>query len=602
MQLFLTAKKSNGEEMSKTKLLFVLRDHVTSPLSKLSEILAADVRKIWNAIDKPKEMSASSVEDFFDLDFFSLPHKNLAADAFMEAGAQLKKTLQSGSYFDLETYNRGLEADGLALYAENVWKTIMSNKELDIPSQREMVSVVRCDEALASAFKFAQAELGKLEAERKPIVSLDERILCIFGEAKDVFQKGTVRQLSKVSKRKELDLEARLGTEIVRVVLSQMDFVTSRALETFREKLQQLRDRDEAWTDFGKLSNAEMTKALSDFDSACKAPQGISAAELKTVVAREAFERDLLEELKKTQSEVLIIAETNVTDAFSSSVKTNLVPVVDAAESLEMWMEATEIVRAALEEVDISGHKLLGTDGVGLTEKTLGRALEQIQSKCLASVVDEVKRVIGGQVGILRRMKQRFTQLFRFDDSGHPRVWAPRDNVAEIFEIGRAGSCKIADILSTIQLHGLTEEELFDEGVIREMKQQLENEASVAFVDARHAQELARMQTKIPIWAVLLFGVLGYDEAKQVIYRPRLFFSLLFAFLVLCFIYYFGLHEIVLIPLRSALMPVLHSVRDFVAGFIDGNAQEGAEPSGQTPPSKQETLLDAKSEGDKKVD
>lgn len=44
------------------------------------------------------------------------------------------------------SYDRGLSVDAFPVFAAGVWETIRTEKELDIPAQKELVAVVRCDD------------------------------------------------------------------------------------------------------------------------------------------------------------------------------------------------------------------------------------------------------------------------------------------------------------------------------------------------------------------------------------------------------------------------------------------------------------------------
>jgi protein SEY1 len=36
--------------------------------------------------------------------------------------------------------------DGFTQYAMSIWETIQDNKDIDLPTQREMLAIVRCEE------------------------------------------------------------------------------------------------------------------------------------------------------------------------------------------------------------------------------------------------------------------------------------------------------------------------------------------------------------------------------------------------------------------------------------------------------------------------
>lgn len=49
-------------------------------------------------------------------------------------------------------YSKRVPADGLHVYAEAIWEKIMTNKDLDLPTQQELLAQFRCEEIANAAF------------------------------------------------------------------------------------------------------------------------------------------------------------------------------------------------------------------------------------------------------------------------------------------------------------------------------------------------------------------------------------------------------------------------------------------------------------------
>ncbi|KAJ1999616.1 Dynamin-like GTPase that mediates homotypic ER fusion, partial [Coemansia thaxteri] len=160
------------EEHCKTLLFFVIRDHVSAaPLASLAATLAADVDRIWAGVAKPAALASAELGDFFDLRFASLPHKQLQAERFeREAAAQPGQVAERGREGrgragggDVRApYKRRVPADGFARYAAAVWEQVASNRDLDLPTQQELLAQFRCDEIAAAALEPFRAALGAL--------------------------------------------------------------------------------------------------------------------------------------------------------------------------------------------------------------------------------------------------------------------------------------------------------------------------------------------------------------------------------------------------------------------------------------------------------
>lgn len=67
---------------------------------------------------------------------------------------------------------KSVPADGFAHYSEQVWTTIKTNQDLNLPSQRELLSTFRCDELATQAFNsFTTAFATITEATKAGFVS-----------------------------------------------------------------------------------------------------------------------------------------------------------------------------------------------------------------------------------------------------------------------------------------------------------------------------------------------------------------------------------------------------------------------------------------------
>ncbi|KAJ1784272.1 Dynamin-like GTPase that mediates homotypic ER fusion, partial [Coemansia sp. RSA 2167] len=133
-----------GSQGSKTLLHFVIRDHVSStPLANLAKTLRIDMDRIWMGLNKPEGLEDAKLGDYFDLKFSSLPHKLLQPENFEQAALALRSQFvdtKSSEYVFQPEYKRRVPADGFPRYAEAVWEKVVSNKDLDLPTQQELLA------------------------------------------------------------------------------------------------------------------------------------------------------------------------------------------------------------------------------------------------------------------------------------------------------------------------------------------------------------------------------------------------------------------------------------------------------------------------------
>lgn len=158
---------------SRTLLLFVIRDHIgVTPLANLQATLTADLQKIWDSLSKPPDLSSAQLSDYFDLSFTALPHKILSADRFEDSVRKLRGRFvdkdNADGYLFKTGYHKRIPADGVAFYMEGIWEQVQTNKDLDLPTQQELLAQFRCDEistvALAEFNEQAKSQRRPIEA------------------------------------------------------------------------------------------------------------------------------------------------------------------------------------------------------------------------------------------------------------------------------------------------------------------------------------------------------------------------------------------------------------------------------------------------------
>lgn len=162
-------------------LFFVIRDHLGhTPLANLRNTLLQDLQRIWSTLSKPPGLEESQIGDYFDFEFVALPHKILQPEKFIAEVQQLGKRFREG-YKDpkrpsmklenktegvfLSDYHRRIPADGFAHYASGVWDQIVNNKDLDLPTQQELLAQFRCDEIAREVTVAFDDTVTPLEAE-----------------------------------------------------------------------------------------------------------------------------------------------------------------------------------------------------------------------------------------------------------------------------------------------------------------------------------------------------------------------------------------------------------------------------------------------------
>ena len=83
-------------------------------------------------------------------------------------------------------------SDGLGLYLSTIWDTIRNHKDLNLPSQKEMLASFRCDELLLEAVQSFTATLSPVKARVKAeaISNFGTEMASLLNDALNGFLKG----------------------------------------------------------------------------------------------------------------------------------------------------------------------------------------------------------------------------------------------------------------------------------------------------------------------------------------------------------------------------------------------------------------------------
>lgn len=155
---------------STKQLLFIIRDFSPEDnLQRVQKIMTEDVQRIWDEIKKPKQFEGVPASQFFELKFYTTSHYEYKKEEFITDVANLAKRLRDPTdpdfYFKTVDTNKNVPFDGLYKFCENVWDAIKDNKELNLPSQKVIVSNFRCSEIKKSTLELSQQEVEKLKSE-----------------------------------------------------------------------------------------------------------------------------------------------------------------------------------------------------------------------------------------------------------------------------------------------------------------------------------------------------------------------------------------------------------------------------------------------------
>ncbi|TVY55667.1 Protein sey1 [Lachnellula cervina] len=491
LQLFLKDKQSNPRSL----LFFVIRDHIgATPLSNLRNTLIADLTNIWTSLSKPPGLEKSKIEDYFDFAFAALPHKILQPDKFVTEVERLGTRFRVGhrsakshglhSDHELEggvflpEYHRRIPADGFSVYAEGIWDQIVNNKDLDLPTQQELLAQFRCDEIsreVLEAFDAAILPLEEKQAEGvrlgKPTVLKD---LGVSGKAARVktvkaFETEASRYHKGVYTRKRVELEGKIDTRLKALYQGQLAAAHKSGVASFSDAVAgavKTGQKKGASYEFADIVAREKVVALKQFESEARslAIEGVPWSNFKQQY--NLYEKDLdevsarlrKEEMRRLATRVERWVRSRLGESVglefnklgsgrggSGAPETGEKPLTEK----DLWDRIWNVFVATVKEAETRFVERAKSFDASQDEIDVG--LWRLRRKSwgvLRAKIDE--EVMEGN--ILLKLRENFEDKFRYDEAGVPRIWRPTDDIEGMYTKAKESTLTLIPLLSRFRL------------------------------------------------------------------------------------------------------------------------------------------------------
>ncbi|KAG5537879.1 hypothetical protein RHGRI_025094 [Rhododendron griersonianum] len=469
----------------KTTLMFVIRDKTRTPLENLEPVLREDIQKIWDSVPKPQAHKETPLSEFFNVEVVALSSYEEKEEQFKEQVASLRQQFfHSIAPGGLAGDRRGaVPASGFSFSAQQIWKVIKDNRDLDLPAHKVMVATVRCEEIanekLASFVaneewcEFdAAIQTGPVSGFGKKLTSilhicLSEYVhilwhnICFLVFQQQNYAEMSITKLSnaplfilfrydteatyfddgvRTTKRKQL--EEKLLQLVQPAYQSMLGHIRSGTLDKFKEAFDKALNGGEGFS----VAAHSCTKIfMTQFDEQ-SADVVIQQANWDSSKVREKLRRDIDAHVAAVcaakLSELTNLYEKKLNDALSGPVEA----LLDGAGD-DTWPAIRKLLRRETESA-VSGFS------VALSSFDMD---EQTTDKMLASLEDYARGVVELKTKeeaarVLIRMKDRFATLFSQDSDSMPRVWTGKEDIRAITKMARLSSLKLLSVLAAIRL------------------------------------------------------------------------------------------------------------------------------------------------------
>ncbi|KAL8748026.1 MAG: hypothetical protein Q9190_000176 [Brigantiaea leucoxantha] len=486
LELFLKDKKSNPRSL----LFFVIRDHLgTTPLANLRNTLIADLTRIWSGLSKPKGMENSKIEDYFDFAFSVLPHKILRPEQFVSEVAKLgtrfrdghrdlrRDLLRSEEELDqgifLPEYHRRIPADGFSIYAENVWEQVVNNKDLDLPTQQELMAQFRCDEISREVLVgFDEAILPFENKQAQAIQSGAPEVLGGLGAAMRSARMKTVKSFETeasryhkgVFARKKGELESKIDGRLKVLFQGQLSAAHKSGVLKFSDAVSnavKAGQKKGSNYDFAEIVDREKKTALSRFESEAKAVLVEGAAWSNYKQEMVLYQKDLGEVSGRLRRDEMRRLATRVERWVRSRLGESVGLEFNGLGSgrggsgapengekpseTEIWDRIWSIFVKTVREAERRFTDRARSFDASSEEVDVGlwRLRRKSWGVLRAKIEEEMM-----EGNLLLKLRENFEDKFRYDETGVPRIWRPTDDIEGVYTKARESTLNLIPLLS----------------------------------------------------------------------------------------------------------------------------------------------------------
>lgn len=489
LQIFAPHENSESQTMKRGRIHFIVRDYEerTSWVAVV-EKMRGDLKEVWDAVQKPHSVANSPLDAYFDVSYSWLPHFIYRREDFDTKVQELRMNLDEICQAATTSEGHRVPWEDLPTYAQNVWSLIVANRDIDIPTQQEMLSSVRCNQIAQLVFE----DVNPLVQSSKS--RMGSELDTIYQQAQKDYRQKSQYYIPRIAE--EQWSESFIG-RFVPSVMKTLDAYVVKVLDDFATRfLSSLKE------DHGKFS----TDMLTDF------PTSDVEDTVKELLTSEASKSgSSIDALRPLSAEALVQHWTDtVAAAMFSTVRGQLRDLFCTHIAPERFLSMTAV-----------------KDLFSRPRGSLFADLDRLRSKFVEGIIanesghqplsDDLRTDISAAIGVAisQRAKQSVTilpALLRsvFEESFRTRPFTSLADVQTGYASARDAALEVLDAFKTYV--GVDEKEAIRDAFERDAQRiYAESVAAVAAADRR---------TNVPFWLYGVILALGWNELMVVFSSP----------------------------------------------------------------------------------
>ena len=534
------------------KIIIFLRDFdaTRNKKDKIESLILEDIKKIWSEIKIPEAYAGKGPEHFFSFEFITMPHLIYREKEFKEEIVNLKKRFDKDDpnyFFKNLSSIKNVPADGLKQYVNQIWTDILNDKDLDIPSQREMLANYRCTEIknkILSAYDKEFKELYNLSSE-KDILDFKEKCIDLKNKICSEYEKQACNYDNNVYKNIYKNLEEQISQKLYVCFMNQTKRLIPVLQKGMRRQLEnKLSKIDDSKDNYFEISNNLRKQYLQQLVQKLNQKKAFDSWKVSENEYSNLFD-EIIEEQKskainKLKNDTTQKLRQHCEELFNNSIE-------NYSKDKNFWKDFNEnyLNHFCLKMFPL---RVYLKDNFNCQNEEISEIMNNIQDKIFN---DTKKNITKNMRDISTKIVEQFKKRFWYEPKSNyqdPKNWNTyeeieidlmfkklREEYLPVFEQLKYFEL-IKDILVAVDFdnkkEGLTEEEisaivdknledkskfefLLKQGDILSLKKRFEMGITNILEDAKKRRE--GFQMNMPYWFYGLLIFFGYDDVFRII-------------------------------------------------------------------------------------
>mmetsp|Transcript_28007 Transcript_28007/g.50173 ORF Transcript_28007/g.50173 Transcript_28007/m.50173 type:complete len:705 (-) Transcript_28007:31-2145(-) len=523
---------------SRQRILFMLRDFNDrqNNLEILKQQISETMVKIWKEIAKPDTHQHLSVFECFEFQFYTLANKEYMTDQFVQGVDNLREMFIDRSRNDylFSGTRNDVPIDGLPIYYQHMWNLIKSEKDLNIPTQKAMLSNLRCNELKGEALDefVEQLEGIKDKVSREVVPDFAGKVQGLVIDAFEFYDNRAKDYLEETYYEIRDELKKALLDEAKELFYTQLNHLINVCNAEFKHNFLAKLDKKKPADEFKANASAALQETLEHFNQVAEASI-LPDSDWSYQRVYEDLHQQLTDKIESEVKNQQILLDNEIAAFFSGKFTQVVNKTVETIVTDEVWVLLHKHQAKSMEALEERVCSILR--GLGKVLET-EEQIEHLRQKCYDTIKERVQhhnRSLG------EKMIKRFQSWFTKDAAGVPRNWS-ETNIPEAFKVARERALAIAEVyryfklLPTWTITPNPELHSFEEILVEEDYQsavkQFTDSSDVSYRDAVQLKEAGDAVRGVPTWVYFLFLALGWNEIIWILGSPYILFPLIVFF------------------------------------------------------------------------